>query len=152
MNLDTVIARRQDKTVYRDGDAVIKLFGRVYDAASVLNEALNQARVEETALHVPKILEVTKLDGKWAIVSEFISGKSLKQLINEEPQNKDAYLQQMVELQMEVHRQKAPLLNRLKDGRLHNVLFCATGALMSPTSSQQGESIPGIAHLVRICS
>ena len=44
------------------------------------------------------------------------------------------------------------LLNRLKDGRLHNVLFCATGALMSPTSSQQGESIPGIAHLVRICS
>lgn len=33
---------------------------------------------------------------------------------------------------------------------LNNVLFVATGALMSPTSSQQGESIPGIAHLVHL--
>ena len=115
MKLDNIIAVRTAKTVYRDGDKAIKVFDDNYSKADVLNEALNQARVEETALHVPKILEVTKLDGKWAIVSEFISGKSLKQLINEEPQNKDAYLQQMVELQMEVHRQKAPLLNRLKD-------------------------------------
>ena len=115
MKLDNIIAVRTAKTVYRDGDKAIKVFDDNYSKADVLNEALNQARVEETALHVPKILEVTKLDGKWAIVSEFISGKSLKQLINEEPQNKDASLQQMVELQMEVHRQKAPLLNRLKD-------------------------------------
>ena len=115
MKLDNIIAVRTAKTVYRDGDKAIKVFDDNYSKADVLNEALNQARVEETALHVPKILEVTKLDGKWAIVSEFISGKSLKQMINEEPQNKDAYLQQMVELQMEVHRQKAPLLNRLKD-------------------------------------
>lgn len=42
------------------------------------------------------------------------------------------------------------ILNRLCDGQLSNVLFCATGALMSPTSSQQGESIPGIAHLVHL--
>lgn len=35
---------------------------------------------------------------------------------------------------------------------LNNVLFIATGALMSPTSSQQGESIPGIAHLLHLTS
>ena len=34
--------------------------------------------------------------------------------------------------------------------RLKNVLFMATGALMSPTSVQQGESIPGIAHLLHL--
>jgi len=34
--------------------------------------------------------------------------------------------------------------------RFRNVLFIATGALMSPTSGFQGESIPGIAHLVHI--
>ena len=34
--------------------------------------------------------------------------------------------------------------------RLKNVLFIATGALMSPTSIQQGESIPGIAHLIHL--
>ena len=36
--------------------------------------------------------------------------------------------------------------------RLNEVLFVATGALMSPTSVQQGESIPGIAHLIHLSS
>jgi len=37
---------------------------------------------------------------------------------------------------------------RLALGELKHLLFAATGALMSPTSSQQGETIPGVAHLV----
>ena len=40
-------------------------------------------------------------------------------------------------------------MNRL-ESQLNSVLFIGTGALMSPTSSQQGESIPGIAHLVHL--
>ncbi|MBR5485684.1 MAG: stage V sporulation protein AD [Oscillospiraceae bacterium] len=44
------------------------------------------------------------------------------------------------------------ILQSLREGTLNNVLFMATGALMSPTSVQQGESIPGIAHLVHISS
>ena len=41
-------------------------------------------------------------------------------------------------------------LDKVKSGELKNILFCATGALMSPTLSQQGESIPGISHAVHI--
>lgn len=41
---------------------------------------------------------------------------------------------------------------RLARGELGDLLFVATGALMSPTSSQQGESIPGVAHLVWLSS
>lgn len=41
-------------------------------------------------------------------------------------------------------------LDKVKSGELKNILFCATGALMSPTMSQQGESIPGISHAVHI--
>lgn len=44
------------------------------------------------------------------------------------------------------------VLGGLENGRWHNVLFMATGAMMSPTSSQQGETIPGIAHLIHFCS
>ena len=44
------------------------------------------------------------------------------------------------------------IMKQLQMGRLKNILFMATGALMSPTSSQQGESIPSIAHLLNICS
>ena len=42
------------------------------------------------------------------------------------------------------------LLPDLAAGKLKKVLFCGTGALMSPTSSNQGESIPGICHLLRL--
>ena len=72
MNLERVIAVRTSKTVYRDGDKAIKVFDEDFSKADVLNEALNQARIEETGLNIPKILEVTTLIGKWAIVSEFI--------------------------------------------------------------------------------
>ena len=44
------------------------------------------------------------------------------------------------------------VMKQLQAGNLKNILFIATGALMSPTSSQQGESIPSIAHLLNICS
>ena len=44
------------------------------------------------------------------------------------------------------------ILPMMARGELKNVLFAATGALMSPTSTQQGESIPGISHLVHLVS
>ncbi len=44
------------------------------------------------------------------------------------------------------------IAKQLDEKKLNNILFIATGALMSPTSSQQGESIPGIAHLLNITS
>ena len=81
MNLDRIIAVRTDKTVYRDGDRCLKVFNEDFSKADVLNEALNQARVEETGLNIPKILEVTVIDGKWTIVSEFIKGKTLARLM-----------------------------------------------------------------------
>lgn len=43
-----------------------------------------------------------------------------------------------------------PLLKKIKNQEINRLLFVATGALMSPTSSFQGESIPGIAHAVAI--
>ena len=115
MKLDKVIAVRTDKTVYLDGDKAIKVFDKDYSKANVLNEALNQARIEETDLNIPKIAEVTTIDGKWAIVSDYIKGKTLAQLMEENPDKKDEYLEKFVDLQMTVHAQKCPLLNKLKD-------------------------------------
>ena len=42
------------------------------------------------------------------------------------------------------------LLNKINSGKLKKILFCGTGALLSPTSSQQGLSIPGVCHAVSI--
>ena len=98
MNLDRVIAVRTNKTVYRDGDKCIKVFDSDYSKADVLNEALNQARIEETGLNIPRVLEVTVIDGKWTIVSDYIKGKTLAQIMAEDPDNHAKYLEQGVEL------------------------------------------------------
>ena len=42
------------------------------------------------------------------------------------------------------------ILNKMRDGKYNNILCIATGALMSPISSREGESVPGIAHLINI--
>ena len=115
MKLDKIIAVRTGKTVYKDGDRVIKVFENGYSKADILNEALNQARIEETGLNIPKILGVSTENGKWAIISEYIKGKTLAQLMTENPDEFDEYLERFVDIQMEIHSKKAPLLTKLKD-------------------------------------
>ena len=112
---DKVIAVRTRKIIYRDGNTVIKVFDQNYLKSSVLNEALNHARIEETGLRIPKLLDVLKVDEKWAIQTEYISGKTLQQLMDEHPEKTDEYLELFLTLQMEVHSKTSPLLNNLKD-------------------------------------
>lgn len=115
MKLDNIIATRKDKTIYRDGDKCVKVFDENYSKADILNEALNQARIEETGLNIAKIQEVTMVDGKWAIITDFIEGKTLAQLMDENPDKIDEYLELLVDLQLSVHAKTCPMLNKLKD-------------------------------------
>ena len=117
MNLENVIAQRKNKTIYRDGDKCIKVFDAEYSKADVLNEALNQARIEETGLNIPHVLAVTTVDGKWAIVSEYIQGKTLAQLMQEDTEGErtEEYLELLVDLQLKMHSMTCPMLNKLKD-------------------------------------
>lgn len=121
MNLERVIAVRNNKTIYRDGDKCIKVFDENYSKADVLNEALNQARIEETGLNIPKVLEVTMVDGKWAIVTEYIKGKTLAQMMQENPAKKYEYIELLVELQLNVQSKTCPLLNKLKDKMVRKI-------------------------------
>ena len=115
-NLEKPIAQRSTKTVYKDEDKTIKLFVEDYSKADILNEALNQARVEEgTNLNVPKLLEVTKIDNRWALVSEHIEGTPLNKLMEEHPEKEDEYLNLFVDIQMKILSNTVPLLNRIKD-------------------------------------
>lgn len=110
-----IIAERKDKTIYKDGEKIIKVFDPEFSKANVLNEALNQARVEETGLKIPKLLEVSTVDGKWSITTEYIKGKTMAQLMEENPEKTEEYLERLVDIQLEIHSKKAPLLNKLKD-------------------------------------
>ena len=115
MNTENIIATRPHKVIYRDGDRCIKAFDQEFSKADILNEALNQARIELSGLPIPKLLGVTEVDGKWAIISEFIEGKTLAQLMEEHPEKKDEYLEYLVDLQLKMHAATCPMLNKLKD-------------------------------------
>lgn len=115
MNFNKIIAVRNNKTIYRDGDKCIKMFHEDFSKADVLNEALNLARIEETGLPIPKVLEVTVIGGKWAIITEYIEGETLASLMEKHPEKKDEYLEFFVDLQMTVHSKTSPLLSRWKD-------------------------------------
>ncbi|MCL2494892.1 MAG: phosphotransferase [Oscillospiraceae bacterium] len=109
-----LIVQRPNKRIYRRGQDVIKLFGEDVPASSVLSEATNHARAFEAGLPVPRLREVTKLDGKWAIVAEFIEGETLLERMDAEPENPE-WLELFVRLQMEVHGQYIPKAQRLQD-------------------------------------
>ncbi len=115
-HLNNPIAERKNKTVYRDGDKTIKLFVEGYSKADILNEALNQARVEEgTNLKVPKLVEVGKIENRWALISEFVEGTPLDVLMAEHPEKEEEYLRLLVRTQLEIQSKRVPLLNRIKD-------------------------------------
>ena len=115
-NLDNEIAKRSTKNIYRDGDKTIKLFVEGYSKSDILNEALNQSRVEEgTDLNIPKLVEVTKINDRWGLVSEYIEGTPLNVLMEEHPEKIDEYMNMFIDIQLEVLNKKVPLLNRIKD-------------------------------------
>ena len=115
MKLEHVLATRETKTVYREGDKAIKLFVKGYSKADILNEALNQARVEETDIAIPKLLGVNMIDGQWALETEYISGPTLAELMEQHPEREDEYIKKLVDIQLFIHSQNSPMLNKLKD-------------------------------------
>ena len=109
------ILEREHKKIYRDGDKLVKEFDETFTKAEVLNEALNNARVEETGLKIPKLLDVKKTENGWAITREYIEGKTLSELMAENPDKEDEYLENFVDIQNEIHSKKAIHLNKIKD-------------------------------------
>ncbi len=103
------------KELFITEEGFVKVFGDTYTKAGILNEALNQARVEETDLNIPKIKSIEVVDGKWSIIMDYIKGETLSELIKKHPEKEDEYLDLFVELQRSVLSKRVPMLNKLKD-------------------------------------
>lgn len=115
MEVDKILAERPHKRIYKSGNFVVKEFDEEFAKSDILNEALNQARVEETGLRIPQLEEVTKIDGKWAIVVDYIEGKTLAEIMKNDRDNLEMYMEKFVDIQIETLSKRAPLLNKLKD-------------------------------------
>ena len=108
-----IIAERADKLIYRQGEQLIKKFGPSFTKSDILNEALNQSRIEETGLKIPHLQEVRLLKDERMIVMDYIEGKTLEELMDENPEKTDEYLERFIDLQLSVHGKRSPLLNEM---------------------------------------
>ena len=121
MKLEDILAKRSNKTIYRHEDTVVKVFEQNHPKSLILNEALNQSRVEETDLQIPKIRSVGMVDDCWSITMDYIPGQTLHQLMKEHPERNDELLEMFVDLQIEMHSETAPLLSKLKDKLIRKI-------------------------------
>lgn len=91
--------------VYEVDGKAVKVFKDPNEPKSVvLYEALTHTRVEETGYNkIPALEEVTKIDGKWAISYDYITGDTMADMLKKSPEKADEYLEQMVDLQIEIN-------------------------------------------------
>lgn len=148
----TELVRRGNKVVYDLGDKIAKVFNETKPVSDVFNEALNLARINECGIRSPKALEVTKLEGDeagWALITTKVPGVTLAEKIEAEPQRFGEYLEQFVDLQIEIHRYTSPLLNRQDDkyARMINSLE----AINATTRYNLLERLDGLKKGTAVC-
>lgn len=148
----TELVRRGNKVVYDLGEKIAKVFNETKPVSDVFNEALNLARINECGIRSPKALEVTKLEGDeagWALITTKVPGVTLAEKIEAEPQRFGEYLEQFVDLQIEIHGYTSPLLNRQDDkyARMINSLE----AINATTRYNLLERLDGLKKGTAVC-
>ena len=91
-----------------------KLFDKSFSKASVFYEAMLQTLAEGTGLNVPQIYGIEQVDERFAIVSQYIEGKTVAQLMEEKPAMADEYIGLMVEQQLRIHSKNVHDVKKLK--------------------------------------
>ncbi len=150
LNFDNPIMERKTKTVYKDGDKTIKLFVENYSKADILNEALNQSRVEEgTDLNIPKLLEVSKVENRWALVSEHIEGTPLDKLMEQNPEKADEYMNMFIDIQLNILDHNVPLLNRIKEKYTRKIN--STDTISDNIKYELLQKLDGMENQTKVC-
>ena len=119
MELKNFVASGDFYDVYESDGCAVRVYRDAKYKEKCLYAALTHARVETTlgasSLKIPVLHEVSLIDGKWAISMDWINGKTLGMLIDENPDKADVYIDKLVDIQCEIHKQYMPLLSKLKD-------------------------------------
>lgn len=119
MELKNYVAGNEIYDVYESDGLAVRVYKKPEYKEKCLYAALTHARVETTlcnsSIKMPVLHEVSVIDGKWAISMDWVQGKTLEQLMEENPDKMDTYINKMVDIQCEIHDQYMPLLSKLKD-------------------------------------
>ena len=147
----TEIVKRGNKVVYDLGDKIAKVFNDQKPASDVFNEALNLARINECGIASPKVLEVTELEDEkgCALITEKVAGTTLAEKMQAEPQRFGEYLEQFVDLQIDIHKHTSPLLNRQRDK--YTRMIDSLDQLNATTRYNLEERLDGMKKEFKVC-
>ncbi len=110
-----IIEETSNKTVYKEGDRIVKEFKPSHPKSNVFNEAYIHACVEEAGVSVPHIISVApSADGGWALAMEYVEGTTLQQMMDDAPDKKEEYIEKLVDIQTEVCTHKVPKLRNTR--------------------------------------
>ena len=144
-----ILEEKSYKTVYREGNVIVKAFTPSHPMSDVYNEAYIHACVEDAGVPVPKLLGVSMLNGGWAISMEYVAGKTLSELAKENPDRIDEYLEKLVDIQLETGRYRVPQLRntRLK---MENAIKTLTD-IDASTRYELLQRLHGMARHTKLC-
>jgi aminoglycoside phosphotransferase (APT) family kinase protein len=144
-----IIEEKSYKTVYREGNVIIKAFTASHPMSGVFNEAYIHACILDAGVPAPKLLGVSQLDGGWAIQMEYVAGKTLSELAQENPDRLDEYLERLVDIQLETGRYRVPQLRntRLK---MENAIKTLTD-IDASTRYELLQRLHGMARHTKLC-
>ncbi|WP_258871605.1 hypothetical protein [Virgibacillus dokdonensis] len=106
MEFGSPIARGNTADIYICNDIIVKLFHEKSAPNEALREARKQAFVYSCRINVPKVWGVRKMDNRQAIIMEYIQGKTLGQMSQEEIRSLDDILTLSVAVQQQIHYKK----------------------------------------------
>ena len=107
------VSRSKFADVYVENGRVVKLFKEHVSKTRVLNEALNHSIIEEANINAPVLHEVSVIDGRWALIMEYIEGQTYNDLIFLNPEQKEELMAEFVDIQIEIHCTKVEGLGKL---------------------------------------
>ena len=111
-----LLSENTSRRIYREEDRILKVFSGDFPKEEVFHEAFINARIEAVLGEmVPKVLSLNLRDGSWTLEKEYAKGRTLQELMEEEPSRKQEYLEKMLELQLQIQSHQVPVLEQLKD-------------------------------------
>src|SRR5690625_2173484 len=103
MNLGQPIAEGNTAKIYLFDNKIIKVFNDHLFDSEPIKEAAKQQYAYSYGLPVPKIIDVTRINGKRAIIMEYIQGDTLGDLLFKDKEKAEIYLSLSIDIQMKIH-------------------------------------------------
>ena len=144
-----IIEQKSYKTVYREGNVIVKEFSASHPKSDVFNEAYIHACVEDAGVPVSKLLGVNPSNGGWAISLEFVEGQTLEELMKAHPERTDEYLEKLVDIQIETGAYRVRNLRNTRV-KMEDAIKTLT-AIDASTRYELLQRIHGMAQHTKLC-